>query len=102
MYMRKANNRRSANYAYELTLVTALRRRLEEGDGWTRLTMKSDGQEIDIDLCHGGKYHVTFPPYYGDRDMGHGAMPYRVLDKWFDGLDEVAVFIMNDGWKQRW
>ena len=94
-------NRRSVKFGQELKVVEALRTRIAAGDGWTRLRMKEDGQEIDVDLCYGGKYHVTFPPYYGDRDQGV-PMIYKPLDEWFGGLDEVAEFLLAKGWQRKW
>lgn len=96
------SNRRSARYALELKIVETLRNRLAEGDGWARITMKTDGQEIDISECYGGKYHICFPPYYGDKDLGKGEKPYKPLDQWFNGLDEVAEFLLGEKWKRYW
>lgn len=99
--MSYVNKYKARNFELELKMVEALRNKLEAGDGFTRITMKDDGQEIDIDLCYGGKYHLTFPPYYGDRDYGN-EMVYKPLDKWFTGLDEVAEFLRLKKWQQRW
>lgn len=94
-------NVRAARFKMELKIVDVLKERLEKGDGFTRITMKEDGQQIDIDLCGDGKYHISFPPYYGDRDYGV-EMRYKPLDKWFKGLDEIAEFLLRKGWMQVW
>ena len=100
MYMSKANRERARRYEEELRIVGAIQKRLRDGNGWCRITMKADGQEIDIALC-GEKYHVSFPCYYGDRDYGMEA-PYKPLDKWFSGLDDVANFIQKKEWQRTW
>lgn len=102
MYMSKANRNRAKRFGVELKIVEELQKRLKEGDGWCNITMKEDGQEIVIDLCYGGKYHATFPCYYGDSDYNKGKMPYRYLDEWFDGLDEIAEFLMRKQWQKAW
>lgn len=94
-------NGRAKRFAQELKIVEALRKRIADGEGWTRITMKSDGQEIDIAHSVDNKYHVSFPCYYGDSDYRHKA-PYKPLDRWFNGLDEIAEFLMNEGWKRYW
>lgn len=99
MYVSQANRRKSARFALELKIVDVLRQRLEQGNGWTRIKMKSDGQELDISDTADGKYLVTFPPYY---DATKCNVPYKALNKWFEGLDEVAEFIVKEGWKVRW
>lgn len=96
MYVSKAKGTR---FGQELKIVEVLRKRLAEGDGWTRITMKSDGQEIDICVSADSKYLVTFPPYY---DATKRNAPYKALNKWFGGLDEIAEFILREGWKQRY
>ena len=93
--------KKAKRFGIELKIVEELRARLEKGDGWTRIRMKDDGCEIDIDLCYGGKYKLSFPPYYGDSSYGIG-MPYQPLNRWFAGLDEIAEFLMNKGWQVRW
>jgi len=98
-YMSKANNRRSARFDQELRIVEVLRKRIAEGEGWARIKMKSDGAELDISYTVDKKYLVTFPPYY---DAAKRNAPYKALNEWFGGLDEVAEFILNNGWRQRW
>lgn len=87
----------------EKRTAAALQDLIEKEGGWTRITMKDDGQEIDISYCFGGKYKANFPPYYGDGDDGLGKeLIYKPLDKWFNNLFEVAEFLLKKGWQQKW
>jgi len=89
---------RSKRFAIELKIIDELKRRLNaDPDHWTRITMKEDGCEIDIARTIDNKYHVSFPPYYDCSKMG----TYKCLDKFFEGLDEVAEFLMKKGWQQK-
>ena len=88
MYVRK-NNNRSKRFAVEIRIADALRERLKKGEGWARIRMKEDGQYLDICECIDGNYLVTFPP----------AEVHHALHKHFMGLDGVAEFIMDRGWK---
>lgn len=92
---------KSARFALELKIVEELRKRLEAEDGFIRIKMKADGCYLDIMVTVDNYYYVTFPPYYGDRDCGC-KMPYRPLEEHFKGLDEVAEFIMAEGWRKSW
>lgn len=96
---------KSARFAQELKIVEALRKRLEAPAnelGWTRIKMKVDGQYLDIGETVDGEYLVTFPPFYGDKDYGCGEMQYKPLHKVFKGLDEIAEFILAEGWRKTW
>ena len=97
MYRRRPGNTKSKQFALECKIVEELRSRLEkDGDGFTRIKMKEDGQEIDIYLTVDNKYMVTFPPYY---DASKRDAPYKALSEHFDGLDEVAEFLINKEWQ---
>lgn len=96
-YIRKHNNKTKKFYDLELRIIEALRNKLNAGDGWTRIKMKDDGQDLDISDTVDGKFLVTFPPYY-DATKGQ----YKNLNRWFDSLDDVAVFILNKEWQVRW
>lgn len=64
--------------------------------------MKADDTEIDISQGVDDRFYLAFPPYYGDRDYGMKAPAYKPLGEWFNGLDEVAEFLMNGGWQKKW
>ena len=98
MYMKTYRNAKSKRFAKELKIVEVLRQRLKAGDGWTRITMKDDGQIIDIAVTVDNKYLVTFPPTY---DAWKRDTPYAMLNKTFGGLDTVAEFLLDKGWQKR-
>ena len=102
MYVARHNRKKAKRFGLEMKIVEELRNRLTAGDGFARIRMKDDNTEIDI--CQGvdEKFHLSFPPYYGDRDYGMDAPVYRPLDRWFNGLDEVAEFLLSGGWKRVW
>ena len=99
MYMRRANNKKSLKFEKELKIIEELKKRLTAGDGWTRIRMKVDGQELDITETADNKFLVTFPPYY---DATKREAPYKALEKWFAGLDDITEFILAEGWRNRW
>ena len=74
-------NYKVRRYETELKIVEALRKRLSAGGGWTRIQMKEDGACLDISVKASG-YLVA---------MERGT-------KLFEGLDEVAEWIMRKGW----
>ena len=82
-YMSKANNRKSKRFALELKVVDALRQRLAVGGGHTMIILKEDGVALDITRYNDNKYHVVS----------------QHINKWFDGLDEIAEFILARGGK---
>ena len=83
---------------YQEKVIAALQKRLADGGGWTRLKMKEDMQEIDISITVDNNYLVTFPPYY---DASKREAPYKLLNERFNGLDEIAVFLINKEWQKR-
>ena len=70
-------------------IVKELLKRMEDS-GSTRILMKSDNQLLDIEVTADGKYLVSFP-----KEEKHHWMARK-----FGRMDEIAVFLMNDGWKQ--
>ena len=89
MYMKQGRRRRAKRFGIEIKIVQELRRRMEE-QGWTRIKMKSDGQDLDVAVTVDGRYMVSFPPH----EIDHG------MSQKFNGLDDVAEFLMSEGWKR--
>ena len=92
----KLQQKKSQRFAIEIKIVEELRKRLDNGDGWTRIKMKEDGQEIDICYDINNQVLVSFPAHY---NVKTGKYPY--LNERFSGLDEVAEFLMNRGWMKK-
>ena len=89
MYMKQGRRRKAKRFGIEVKIVQELRRRME-ADGWTRIKMKSDGQDLDVSVTVDGQYMVNFPPC----EVKHG------MSQKFNGLDDVAEFLMCEGWKR--
>lgn len=68
-----------------VTLISRIEKeienRLNKGDGWTRIVMKS-GIQLDITRCIDDVYLVSYPPYYKEG-----------LSRHFFSLNAVAKFI---------
>ena len=90
-YMENYQRRKVKRFQMEERICVALSARLKNGKGWTRIRMKSDGQDIDIRLSEDGQYLLSFPAYEKHHSM----------NVCFTGIDSVAEFLMQEGWKRR-
>ena len=89
MYMKQGRRRRTKQFGIEMKIIRELRRRMEE-QGWTRIKMKSDGQDLDVAVTVDEQYTVSFPLYEENHEMSQK----------FKGLDDVAEFLIKEGWKR--